>query len=147
MAFQMCDIGVGAGRVDDKVQPLGMPRDHQVVQQPARIIGEERVALPPFGKADHVHRHQRLQRLGRARGQHHLPHMRDIEKPRLLPAPEVFGHDAGPVAHRHLPACEGHETAPELLVQRAQRQVFQLVRPVHVTPSSGALSNRRGPAS
>jgi hypothetical protein len=64
MAFQMCDIGVGAGRVDDKVQPLGMPRDHQVVQQPARIIGEERVALPPFGKADHVHRHQRLQRLG-----------------------------------------------------------------------------------
>jgi hypothetical protein len=33
MAFQMRDIGLGAGRVDDQVQTLGMPRDHQVIQQ------------------------------------------------------------------------------------------------------------------
>ena len=139
MAFEMGDICRRTGSVDDKVQPLGVARDHQVVEQPALGIGEERIALPTLLKADHVHRHKGFQRLARIGRQHHLPHVRHVEKTRLLPAPQMLCHHARAVAHGHLPARERHETAPEFLVERAQRQVFEHVGFVHVTPSSGAV--------
>jgi hypothetical protein len=40
MALQMRDIGSAQAALTTRCSPFGMPRDHQVVQQPARIIGE-----------------------------------------------------------------------------------------------------------
>lgn len=56
--------------------------DHQVVEQPATGVGEEGVALLAGGQAEHVHRHQRLQRRRGVRAhQPQLPHQLD----QLLP--------------------------------------------------------------
>ena len=48
--------------VDHEEQVVATIGEHQVVEDAAGAVGEEPVALPAFGKAEHVHRHQRLQR-------------------------------------------------------------------------------------
>jgi hypothetical protein len=88
----------------------------------SRRVREQRVALLADRQVDHVHRHQRLERLGRiVADQAKLAHVRDIEQRRRLAAVPMFLQDAGGVRHRHLVAGELDHLGAELEVERVQR--------------------------
>ena len=90
--------------------------DHQIVHDPARRVGEHPVALPPFGKPDHIDRHEGFQRRT-VHAQDHLTHMAYVEQPGGGAGVQVFLHHAQRILHRHFPAREGHHLAAALHVQ------------------------------
>ena len=123
---QVGDVGVLAAGVDDEEQVVGAPRHHQVVEDAAGVVGEERVALLALGQADDVDRHQRLERgRGVVADQAQLAHVRDVEQRRRLAALAMLGEDAGRVRDRHVVAGERHHLRAELDVQRVQRRLQQ----------------------
>ena len=80
----MREVGLLARGVDDEKEPVAEPRRHQIVEDAARLVEEQRVA--------HSHRRQRLQIAGHQRlegrdrvgpGEPDLAHMRDVEQPGL----------------------------------------------------------------
>ena len=121
---QVGDVGRLAAGVDDEEQVIGAARHHQVVEDAAGVVGEERVALLALAQADDVDRHQRLER-GRGVGadQADLAHVRDVEQRRRLAALAMLGHDAGRIRDRHVVAGERHHLRAELDVQRMQRRL------------------------
>ena len=86
MQAQMRLVGRLARRIDHQHQMVALVRHHQVVEHAAGGVGEQRVALPARGKAEHVAGHQRFERARcvldttGARAQRDLAHMRDIEQ-------------------------------------------------------------------
>ena len=82
----MRQIDCLAGGIDDEHQVIAAVGDHDVVQNSAGLVRQQRVALPPVGKAGNVNRDQPFER---ASGVFKLPgygthgdlaHMRDVEK-------------------------------------------------------------------
>ena len=77
----MRQIDLGARGVDHQKQPLAQIGHHQVVDDAAGLVGEQRVALPARMQPGDVAHRQRLQRRDRARpGERRLPHMRHVEQ-------------------------------------------------------------------
>ena len=96
--------------------------DHQVVEDAAGLVGQQRVALPAGLERRDVAGHQPLQRRGRAVAlQRRLAHVGDVEQRGVGAAVQVLGHDAGGVLHRHGVAGEGHHARAQLAVQRVER--------------------------
>ena len=60
----MGDIGVLAGRVDNEEQVIADIRHHQVVRDPAVIVGEHRIAHPSWRESRDIARHKRFKRQG-----------------------------------------------------------------------------------
>ncbi len=123
---EVAQVGVLAGGVDDEQQVVDAlvqaARDHQVVEDAAGGVREQRVALLPGREADDVAGHQRLERRGGVgAGEPYLPHVRDVEQRRRLAALAVLGEDAAGVVDRHLVAGERHHLRAEVAVQRVQR--------------------------
>ena len=117
--LQQRDILIGAGGIDDQKQVIAAIGDHQIVQNPARIIGEQPVTLPPFRQTCDIRRHRGFQHqsrilgLARGRAQDHLPHMAHVEQPGLIAGVQMLAHHPHRVLHRHFPAGEGHHLAPQ----------------------------------
>ena len=98
---------------------------------PPVVVREERVALPAFGEADDVDRHERLERGGGVGADEaQLAHVRDVEQHRRLAALAVLGEDACGVGDRHVVAGERHHL-------RAERQVQGMERRFGTTPWRG----------
>ena len=74
-----------AAGVHDEEQPVpGQPRDHQVVEDAAGLVGQQAVALAARLEPDDVARHQPFQRRGGVGAlQAGLAHMGDVEQRRL----------------------------------------------------------------
>ena len=124
---QVLDVGGLAAGVDHQQQVVLAPRDHQVVEDAAAGVGEEGVALLADGQAEHVHRHQRFQRLGGVvADQAQLAHVRDVEQRRRLAALLVLGDDAAGVVDRHVVAGKGHHAGAVFHMQRVQRGLQQI---------------------
>ncbi len=116
----MGEIDRFAAGIDDNEQALEAEiGNHEVVNDAARLGGQQRVALPPGPEAADVAAHQTFQRLRRTvAGQHGLAHMRDVEQSGMGPAMQMFGHDAAfatgrqfifeVVLHRHGIAGKRH---------------------------------------
>ena len=81
--------------IDHHIQPHRHGRNHHVVQHAAVFIQQQRVTHLALFKCGYVAGDHRLKCFGRAvAGQHQLPHLADVEQPRILARPNMFGHDA-----------------------------------------------------
>ena len=123
---QVGDVLRLAGGVDHQVEVVAGVDHHQVVENAARLVGEDGVALPAFGEAHDIRRHQGLQRLGgRRAAQQQLPHVGDVEEAGGRAGMLVLLLDAQRVLHRHLVAGEGHQLGAELDVQIVEGSAVQ----------------------
>ena len=115
----------GACRVhhqEKMITPIG---NHQVIENSAVIIGEERIALSAGGETKNIGRHQSFQSLCRLGAmQENLTHMAYIEEPRSAAGMAVFGHDTHRVLHGHVPAREGHHSGAQSAVKPCKRKRF-----------------------
>ncbi len=145
---QAGDVGVLARGVHDQEQVIAAVGDHQVVLDPAVVVGENRIALAAFRQADHVDRHQAFQRLGGAlAAQHHLAHVADVEQPGGLARVQMFLHHAQRVLHRHVVTGERHHLRAQRAMHRLQRCVLKLVdlghAPLRFCPGHAVRACRR----
>ena len=130
ICLQMREIGLLARRVDDEHQAiasfLGDARRHQIVEDAAPVVQQQRVAHLPRHQRLQIARDQRLQRARRlGAAQPDLTHMRDIEEAGLGARVQVLGDDAGGVLHRHLVAGERHHFGAARAVQLIQGRATQ----------------------
>jgi len=116
-----------AGAVDDHEQVVLAAHEHQVVQNAARIIEQQAVALAVFAQAQHVHGQQRFQRrAGTRAAQADLAHVRDIEQACRLARVQMLGHQPLRVLHGHGVAGKRHHARAQFLVQVEQRGLEQI---------------------
>ena len=135
----MSEVDLLAAGVHHQEQPLAAEiRHHQVVEDAARLVGQQRVALPARLQPQHVAGHQPLQRGRRGgAGQRRLAHVRDIEQRRLRPAVQMLGQHAL-VLHRHGVAGERHHPGAE--TRGARRRAASLFSGLGVGSSGSAFS-------
>ena len=55
------DIGFLAGGVDHNKQMIVPMREHQIIVDPARLVGKDPVALTPVSEPKDIDRHKRLE--------------------------------------------------------------------------------------
>ena len=102
-------------------------RHHQVVEDAARLVGQQRVALTARLQAEQIAGNQPLKRGGcGGASQCRLAHVRDVEQCRMRPAMQVFGQHA-PVLYRHRVAGELHHPRTERAVPGVKRHSPQLL--------------------
>ena len=116
--MQIGDIAFFGGGVDDKLQPATDANRHQVVDNAALVVEQQRVAHPAFGKFGDVARHHCLEHRRRYAMQRHLPHVRHIEQPGPGSGVKMLGDNAGGILYRHLVAGERHHLGPARQMQR-----------------------------
>ena len=124
---QTGNISILAGRVHDQKQMIPAIGDHQVIFDPARVICEEAVTLTVFRQALHIHRHQRLKRLGgitAATDQNDLPHVADIKETGLFACMQVFFHHPQRIADRHIVSRELNDLCAQFDVQIIKRRAL-----------------------
>ncbi len=110
-----------ARRIHHQQQMVAVVGDHQIVEDAAGVVGEDRVTLTADAQVDHVDRHQRFE-CGRGGGtrESHLTHVRDVEKPGGGARVQVLLDDAGRVLHRHVVTRERHHAGAKLAVERVK---------------------------
>jgi hypothetical protein len=127
---QVADIVPLRRAVDDDVvgrcPALRDIGDHKVVEDPAALVEQQRIADVAGLERGDIAREQRLERLGRALpADHELAHVADVEQTRVLARPLVLGDDAptfAGVLHRHGVAREGHHACAAGAVPGIERQ-------------------------
>ena len=107
-----------------RLEPARQARDHQIVDDAAVIVQQQRVALPPEAERTEIAGGQRLERVRHClvvgAGEKPLPHMRDIEQARRRPAcADALSECRSDIA----PACRSRRTAPSW--RRARRAALQ----------------------
>ena len=107
----MRDVASLCGAVDDDVEMIAAPGEHQIVDDPALVVEQQRVAQPAILQQGEVRGQQALQalfRIGTADDQ--LAHMADVEQAGRRARPLVLGHDAFKL-DGHRVAGERHHAA------------------------------------
>ena len=109
------------------LDPGGGVGDHQIVEDAALVIEQQRIAHPARLQRGDGARQQLFQFRSRILARdHQLAHMADIEQARLVARPVMLGDDAAAlflvVLDRHLIAREGHHARALLAVPGIQRQ-------------------------
>ncbi len=128
----MGDIAVFGRGIDHKAQPAREADRHQIVDDAAMVVEQQRVAHPGFAEAGNIAGHQGLQHVSRDTMQRYLSHVRNIEKSRLGAGMEMLGDDARWVLHRHLVAGKRHHLGAARDMQRVERRAPQLCRLVRI---------------
>ena len=116
------DVPHLTGAVDDDedfIRPHA--QEHQVVDDAARLVQQQAVALLAHGQVDHIDGHQRLERGGGVGADEaQLAHVRDIEQTGLRARVQVLGHQARRVLHGHGITSKGHHARAQFEVQCVQ---------------------------
>src|SRR3546814_5805049 len=82
------------GPVDDQVEMVAPAGHHQVVDVPALVVQQQRIAQPPALQQRQVGREHRLQRRVEVRPMElHLAHMADVEKASRRPRSEEHTYE------------------------------------------------------
>ena len=140
----MRQIGGLAGGVHHHEQMITGIGDHQIVQNPAGLVGEQGVAHAAGGQGLKIAGRQRLQLLGGVGTvDADLAHMGDVKQSGLGAGVLVFAQHAERVLHRHAVAGEFHHLAAKLHVKRVQRRLEQLSHIGHVSPKVGQRGHGR----
>ena len=124
-------LGLGESRVigldvrgvhDEEVVVGAAPVGNEVVDDPAPLVGEQRVLRVAVSRPVEVVGEPRLQVVvGAVPRDLQLSHVRDVEDARGRPHRAVLAHD-GRVLHRHLPAGKRDEARAESGVALVQRR-------------------------
>ena len=122
------DVTDLARTVDDQEQVAAMGHitvgKHQVIDDAARVIQQQAIALFTDSQAHHIHGDQAFQRgCGVCANQAQLTHVRHIKKAGGAACVQVLGHQPGRVLHRHVVAGKRHHAGTEFSVQGVQRGV------------------------
>ena len=126
MGLEMSEISILGRGVDDNKQAVAEPGRHQIVEDAARLVQQQRVTHPLRAETANVAGHQCLEcgpRVGS--GEKCLAHMGDIEQPGLGAGVQMLGKDAGRILHRHLVAGERHHARAERLMELVKRRPTQ----------------------
>ena len=109
--------------VDDDVEMLAAPRDHQIVEDAAVVAEQQRIAQPAVAQDREVGRQQRLQRPSRASRPATIswPIWLTSNSPARLARPAMLGDDAF-ILDRHLVAGERHHPRAARAVPGVERQ-------------------------
>ena len=81
MRPHMGNIARLTGSIHHQKQMITPVGHHNIIKDPASLIGKQRIALPPLCQPKNIHRHQPFQRArhiredARLRAEEHLPHM------------------------------------------------------------------------
>lgn len=122
MRHHVGDVAVLGGAVDDDVEMIAAIRGHQVVDDAAVVVEQQRIAHAVLAQREEIARHQLLERRGGPlAADFELAHVADVEQAGALARPAVLGHDAFEL-HGHGIARERHHAAAQLAVQAIQRQ-------------------------
>ena len=118
----MGDVAMLGRAVDDHVEIVDPARDHQIVDDPAGRVEQQRIAHAVDAEALDVAGQQRLQRARHiVARQGKLPHMADVEQAGMVARPLMFGEDTV-ILDRHRIACERHHPRAARAVPRIERQ-------------------------
>ncbi len=122
----MGEVDLLPAGVDHQEQPVASDiRHHQVIEDAARLVGEQRIALPTRFQPQYVARHQPLQRCGGGgTRQACLAHVRDIEQRGMCAAVQMLGQNAL-ILERHRIAGELDHASPERAVPGIERHGLQ----------------------
>ena len=129
------DVAVLGRAVDDDVEIVAAARRHQVVDDPAVVVEQQRIFGLHVGRGLEVAGHQPLERrVGAAAVDQQLAHVADVEQAGILARPQMLGHDAF-ILDRHLIAGErDHPPAPGA-VPRVERQLVERLGSVPAPPA------------
>ena len=124
--LQPLEAGLAVRRVDDEQVPvLVEPVDDQVVDDPAGLVGQQRVLRLAGREPVDVVRERRLQQVARRRPfDLDLAHVRDVEDAGVGAHGAVLG-DHALVLDGHLPAGERHHARAERDVAVEERRAAQ----------------------
>jgi len=132
--------------VDHQIERLGPARDHQVIEHPALLVKQQRIALlAELERAEVDRQHGFDRRVEIGAGEDQLAHVRHIEQPRILASPVVLGNDPL-VLDGHFVARKGHHpraprAVPGVQRQGLQRDVFQKIVGIVVAHSDNPRQN------
>ena len=119
-------IGFPARGVDDHAQVFRSPGQHQVIDDSALRVGEQRIALPVRRQGADIAGYQAFHRLLDASPrQAHLSHVGNIEQAGAATGMEMLRHDPAPVLQRHFITGKGREPGALPGMQVVQRRFFQ----------------------
>ena len=118
----MGQVGLLARCVDDDKEPIPDPRRHQIVEDAALFVQQQRIPHAQRRQPQQIAGDEGFERADRvSSGDPQLPHMRDIEEPSLRARVEVLVEDAGGILHRHLIPGEWHHLGAECQMERVER--------------------------
>ena len=127
MLFDVGVIGVLARGVNYERQVTGGTAHGEIVEDPGRIVREQRVPYATFGEADDVARNQCFQRLAEIGAvQPRLSHMRDVEQACGRARVFVLGKNAGGILHWHVVSGERNHARAQFKVQRMKLRAFEI---------------------
>ena len=102
------DVAMLGRAVDDDVEIVAAARRHQIVDDPAVVVEQQRIFGLHVGGGLEVARHQLLKRrIGAAAMHQQLAHVADVEQARIFARPQMLGDDAL-ILDRHFVAGERH---------------------------------------
>ena len=112
MFAQVADIFPLGRAIDHDIEAIGPAGDHQVVEDPAFLVQQQRITRPMGLERRQIDRQHCLQRRLRPfAADEQLAHVRNIKQPGAFAGPQVLGNDAV-ILHRHPVAGEfDHPTA------------------------------------
>ncbi len=131
MLFQQRLVLGLAGRVDHQKQVVAEIGDHQVVEDAAGFVGEQRIALPADGSAriscGTSHSSARAaSSIFPDFGRNAIwPIWETSNRPALARGVQMFLQHPGSVLHRHVVAGERHHFGPARQMQRVQWRLLQ----------------------
>ena len=122
MVEQPGDVVIFGCTVDDHVDVVGTPRDHEVIEYSACLIQQEGITLLPHRQRRDAGRNHCFERsVDVISGEGQLPHMADVEQTGVGTRPQMLCHDAL-VLEGHLIAGERNHPAPLRTVPGIERQ-------------------------
>ena len=126
------DVAMLGRAVDDDVEILAAPGRHQIVDDPTVLVEQHRIAQAAVGEHLQLAGEQCLERrVGALAVDRQLAHVADVEQPRTLTSPQMFGDDAF-ILDRHLIAGERHHPRAMRPVPRIERQSLDVLAFGHV---------------
>ena len=114
----MRDVLRFARGVHHDVQVASRVENHQIIEDAACVVGEERVTLLTGRNANHVNGNERFERRSRVSAmQFHLPHVRHIKQTSVRSSVKMLFQHAKRILHRHFVASKRHHARAKAHVQ------------------------------
>jgi hypothetical protein len=141
-----------AGGIDHQVEMVASVGDHEIVLEPALVIGEQPVALAAGLEAatsTGVMASARVPRRDIAAfgADQDLPHMRDVEQPGIGAGVKMLLHHAHRVLDRHVVTGKRHHARAEFEMQGMKRCFQKVCGGVHAPVSISGAGKRRARAN
>ena len=126
--FDMGNITRFADTVDDDEQIVATVPEYQVVDDAARGVEQQAVALFADREVDHIDRHQSFKRGRRvAPDESQLAHVRHVEQSCRVAGVMVLSHQAHGILNRHGIAGKRYHARAQLDMQCMQRRLEKIV--------------------